>query len=343
MVETFNKREFNKNKLDVYFVQDNELKLVRGILIGLHFQNKNFQDKLVRVVKGEIYNVAVDLRVGSPTYGKYEGFILTEENKKQLYIPKGFAHGFLVLSDEALLNYKCTSFYSSQYNNGIRYDDPDLNINWPIDKNMKVILSDKDRKQKSFKELESPFIYEEDIVDNDITLKPIREKDIESIRIWRNEAAMKGVFIDSTLITVDQQIKWYYSYKNNNTDRMFMIKLNDKNIGTVALYNINNREKSAEFGRLLIGDIDSRGKGIGDKVTQMICGYGFNKLNLEKINLEVFKENKYALNIYEKIGFKEYAKRKVLNNLFINNTNTDSKDNTRELIMMELLKSNNYK
>lgn len=342
-METFNKREFNENTLDVYFVEDNELKLVKGILRGLHFQNKNFQDKLVRAIKGEIYNVAVDLRVGSPTYGKYEGLILTEENKRQLYIPKGFAHGILVLSDEAILNYKCTSFYSSQYNDGIRYDDSDLNINWPIDKNMKIILSDKDKKQKSFKELESPFIYEEDIVDNNITLKPIREKDIESIRIWRNEAAMKGVFIDSTLITVNQQIKWYYSYKNNNTDRMFMIKLNDKNIGTVALYNINNREKSAEFGRLLIGDIGSRGKGVGDKVTQMICGYGFNKLNLEKINLEVLKENKYAFNIYEKIGFKEYGKRKVLSNLFINNTNTDSKNNAREIIMMELLKSNNDK
>ena len=118
--------------LKMNFVQDNESKSKKGVLRGLHFQIQNTQGKLVRVTQGEVYDVAVDLRKGSPTYGQYEGVILSEENKRQLYIPEGFAHGFLVLSDTATFVYKCTDFYNHNAESGILWNDPTLNIDLPI-------------------------------------------------------------------------------------------------------------------------------------------------------------------------------------------------------------------
>ena len=122
-----------------------------GVLRGLHFQKKYPQSKLVRVVKGEVFDVAVDLRKDSITFGKYESVILSEENQKQFLIPKGFAHGFLVLSDEAKFVYKCDDFYHPEDEGGIIYNDPDININWPFLDNIE--LSEKDKKHPSFKEI----------------------------------------------------------------------------------------------------------------------------------------------------------------------------------------------
>jgi dTDP-4-dehydrorhamnose 3,5-epimerase len=153
-METYNRNEFLEAGLNVDFVQDNESKSIKGVLRGLHFQKKHSQGKLVRVIKGEIFDVVVDLRIGSKTYCNWEGFILSEENKKQLYIPKGFAHGFLVVSDEVIFNYKCTDFYAPEYDGGIKWDDLDLNINWPIDKVDNIILSDKDKNHPCLKELD---------------------------------------------------------------------------------------------------------------------------------------------------------------------------------------------
>lgn len=144
-LETYHYGEFKKAGIDVTFVQDNQSKSKRGVLRGLHFQTKRPQGKLVRVIKGEVFDVGVDLRKNSSTFGKWVGAILSDKNKRQLYIPAGFAHGFLVLSDEAEFVYKCTDFYDPENEGGIIYNDPDINISWPISNDMEILLSQKDR------------------------------------------------------------------------------------------------------------------------------------------------------------------------------------------------------
>ncbi|MBU5488244.1 dTDP-4-dehydrorhamnose 3,5-epimerase [Clostridium sp. MSJ-8] len=158
-METYNKKQFEEAGLDMEFVQDNQSKSTKGVLRGLHFQTRNTQGKLVRVTKGSVYDVAVDLRKGSPTYGKYEGVILTEDNNKQFYIPEGFAHGFLILSDEAVFTYKCTNFYTPDAEGGLMWNDPDVAIEWPLEGIDNIILSEKDKVHKTLKELDSPFEY----------------------------------------------------------------------------------------------------------------------------------------------------------------------------------------
>ncbi|NFG24967.1 dTDP-4-dehydrorhamnose 3,5-epimerase [Clostridium botulinum] len=162
-METYNREQFLEAGLDMTFVQDNESRSTKGVLIGLHFQKKHSQGKLVRSTKGEVFDVAVDLRHGSPTYGKYEAVILTEENKKQFYIPEGFAHGFLVLSDEAVFNYKCTDLYAPKYDGGVMWNDNDINIKWPLDKIEDIVLSEKDKVHLNLKDLDlknySDFMY----------------------------------------------------------------------------------------------------------------------------------------------------------------------------------------
>ena len=156
-METYSKKDFEEIGLNYDFVQDNQSKSKKGVLRGLHFQKENTQAKLVRCIKGEVFDVAVDLRPGSKTYGKWEGVILTEENKKMFMIPKGFAHGFLVLSDEAVFNYKCTNLYAPEYDGGLLWNDPEVGIEWPLDGIDKIILSEKDKKQPTLKELDLPF------------------------------------------------------------------------------------------------------------------------------------------------------------------------------------------
>lgn len=151
-METYNYEEFKEAGLDMIFVQDNQSKSKKGVLRGLHFQTKHPQGKLVRVIKGEVFDVGVDLRPGSKTFGKWAGAVLSDENKRQLYIPEGFAHGFVVLSDDAEFVYKCTAFYDPQNEGGIIWNDKDIAINWPITPNIELILSDKDRVQQTFKE-----------------------------------------------------------------------------------------------------------------------------------------------------------------------------------------------
>ena len=151
-METYHANEFKEAGLDMAFVQDNHSKSRKGVLRGLHFQYTEPQGKLVRVIKGEVFDVAVDLRRDSPTYGKWEGVILSEENKKQFYVPEGFAHGFLVLSDETEFIYKCTNFYNADDEGGIVWNDPDICIEWPIDDIKEVILSEKDKKLKILKD-----------------------------------------------------------------------------------------------------------------------------------------------------------------------------------------------
>lgn len=151
-METYHAQEFKDAGLDFNFVQDNQSKSRKGVLRGLHFQHTQPQGKLVRVIKGEVFDVAVDLRKDSPTYGKWEGVVLSEENKKQFYVPEGFAHGFLVLSDEAEFTYKCTEFYQADDEGGLLWDDPDIGIGWPLDRVDEVLLSDKDQGWKTLKE-----------------------------------------------------------------------------------------------------------------------------------------------------------------------------------------------
>ena len=156
-IETYNRRDFVEAGLDMIFVQDNESKSKKGVLRGMHFQTKFTQGKLVRVIQGEVYDVAVDLRKGSPTYGAWEGILLSSENKKQFYVPEGFAHGFLVLSDEAVFNYKCTNLYSPEYDGGLLWNDPEVGIEWPLDGIDEIILSEKDKNQPRLSELDLPF------------------------------------------------------------------------------------------------------------------------------------------------------------------------------------------
>ena len=130
-METYSKRDMEEAGLDIVFVQDNQSMSTKGVLRGLHFQKRYAQTKLVRVIKGEVFDVAVDLRNGSATYGKWHGELLTEENKKQFFIPRGFAHGFLVLSDIAEFCYKCDDFYHPNDECGIAWNDPEIGIVWP--------------------------------------------------------------------------------------------------------------------------------------------------------------------------------------------------------------------
>ena len=145
-MESYNYNDFKEAGIDQVFVQDNQSASKRGVLRGLHFQINYPQDKLVRVLNGEVYDVAVDLREGSPTFGKHFGVLLSEENKKQFFIPKGFAHGFLVLSEYAVFAYKCTDFYHANDEGGLMYNDLEIGIEWPIPEDMELIMSDKDGK-----------------------------------------------------------------------------------------------------------------------------------------------------------------------------------------------------
>ena len=144
-METYNQREINEAGIDTVFVQDNQSASIRGVLRGLHRQINFPQSKLVRVIKGTVYDVAVDLRDGSPTYLKWYGIELSEENKKQFFIPKGFAHGFLVLSDYAEFCYKVDDFFHPNDEGGIAYNDPTIGVKWPIGDDMQIILSEKDK------------------------------------------------------------------------------------------------------------------------------------------------------------------------------------------------------
>ena len=158
-METYSKADFAEIGLDYDFVQDNQSKSKKGVLRGLHFQTQHTQGKLVRCTEGEVWDVAVDLRKGSPTYGQWEGVYLSAENKRQFYVPEGFAHGFVVLSETATFNYKCTDFYSPEHDGGVLWNDEDIAIEWPLDGIEEVLLSEKDKKQKKFKELDLPFVY----------------------------------------------------------------------------------------------------------------------------------------------------------------------------------------
>jgi len=155
-METYKKLNFVAGGIDVDFVQDNQSSSVKGVLRGLHFQINYPQSKLVRVVSGEVFDVAVDLREGSPTYGKWEGVILSAENKRQFFIPRGFAHGFLVLSDTAEFCYKCDDIYHPNDEGGLMWNDPAIGIKWPAlwgDKEFdpsKIVLSDKDKIHPAF-------------------------------------------------------------------------------------------------------------------------------------------------------------------------------------------------
>ena len=152
--ETWKKSEFEANIGPVEFVQDNESKSSFGVLRGLHYQKGEFsQAKLVRVIKGKVLDVAVDIRKSSPTFGQYEMVELSDENKRQFFIPRGFAHGFLVLSDEAIFTYKVDNIYAPQAEAGIRWNDPDVGIQWPIDLE-KVMTSEKDLKQPFLRDAE---------------------------------------------------------------------------------------------------------------------------------------------------------------------------------------------
>jgi len=152
-VETYNYNDFKEAGIDVEFVQDNQSASKQGVLRGLHFQKEFPQDKLVRVIKGEVFDVAVDLREGSKTYGKWHGVVLSEENKKQFFVPKGFAHGFLVLSEYAEFCYKCSDFYHPGDEGGLMWNDPDIGIEWPLWDGAEIILSDKDQKHEGIKSL----------------------------------------------------------------------------------------------------------------------------------------------------------------------------------------------
>lgn len=150
-METFNQREMQEAGIDINFVQDNQSASVKGVLRGLHRQIKYPQTKLVRAIRGSVFDVAVDMRENSPTYLKWYGVELSEENKKQLLIPKGFAHGFLVLSDYAEFCYKVDDFFHPNDEGGIAYNDPTIGVKWPISEDMKIILSDKDKAWKPIK------------------------------------------------------------------------------------------------------------------------------------------------------------------------------------------------
>lgn len=160
--ESFSERDFASQVREVRFVQDNESKSCYGVLRGLHFQKPpHAQSKLVRVVKGRVLDVAVDIRRGSPTFGRYVSVELSEENHRQLFLPRGFAHGFVVLSDEAVFQYKCDSFYCPESEGAIAWNDPEIGIDWMIPED-DVILSEKDRNHQRLNDQDCLFDYSVD-------------------------------------------------------------------------------------------------------------------------------------------------------------------------------------
>lgn len=161
--ESFSERDFNSQVCQVRFVQDNESKSCYGVLRGLHFQKPPYaQSKLVRVVKGAVLDVAVDIRMGSPTFGRHVAVELTEDNHRQFFISRGFAHGFVVLSDEVIFQYKCDNFYEPESEGAIAWNDPALGIDWKIPAE-DIILSEKDKKHPVLAEIVSPFLYDSDL------------------------------------------------------------------------------------------------------------------------------------------------------------------------------------
>ena len=157
--ESFSERDFAAQVREVKFVQDNESKSCYGVLRGLHFQKPpHAQSKLVRVVKGRVLDVAVDIRKGSPTFGKYVAVELSEDNHRQFFVPRGFAHGFVVLSEEAVFQYKCDNYYAPHSEGALAWDDPDLAIDWKVPAD-KVILSEKDKKHPGLKDVPEIFDY----------------------------------------------------------------------------------------------------------------------------------------------------------------------------------------
>lgn len=161
--ESFSQREFDEKVRPVRFVQDNESKSAYGVVRGLHFQKGEFaQSKLVRVVKGAVLDVVVDIRKGSPTFGKHVAVELSEDNHRQLFVPRGFAHGFSVLSEEVIFQYKCDNYYAPQSEGAIAWDDPDLGIDWRIPAD-KVLLSAKDSAHPRLKDAEYLFDFKEDL------------------------------------------------------------------------------------------------------------------------------------------------------------------------------------
>lgn len=164
-MESYNRRDFLDMGITEDFVQDNHSRSTKGVLRGLHLQTKHPQGKLVRVIRGAVYDVAVDMRKGSPTFGQFFGIKLSEKDRKMVYVPKGFAHGFLTLSKEADLTYKMTDYYFPEYDHGIIWNDPDINISWPLKEYgiEKPILSSKDQKLPRLKDVEYPFTYNKHI------------------------------------------------------------------------------------------------------------------------------------------------------------------------------------
>lgn len=159
--ESFSQRDFQEKVCNTVFVQDNESKSSYGVLRGLHFQKPPYaQSKLVRVIKGAVLDIAVDIRKGSPTFGQHVAVELTEENHRQFFIPRGFAHGFSVLTDEVIFQYKCDNFYAPQSEGALAWDDPDLAIDWRIPTD-KVLLSEKDRHHSRLRDAEWLFDYNE--------------------------------------------------------------------------------------------------------------------------------------------------------------------------------------
>lgn len=154
-LETYSERDFFSVGINARFVQDNQSMSTKGVLRGLHFQKRHPQDKLVRALQGKVFDVAVDLREGSPTFGKWNGVVLDAEKQNQFYIPKGFAHGFFVLSDEAVFAYKCTDFYHPEDEGGLMWNDPTINVDWfgaaqVAGQSVEPILSEKDKKHPLF-------------------------------------------------------------------------------------------------------------------------------------------------------------------------------------------------
>ena len=159
-METYRAADFAAAGITDAFVQDNQSCSHRGVLRGLHFQKRHQQAKLVRAISGEIFDVAVDLRRGSATYGRWVGVVLSAENRRQLYIPRGFAHGFQVLSEQAVFAYKCGDVYHPEDEGGLMWNDPEIGIDWPVPENAELLLSEKDQHHQPLKDFESPFTME---------------------------------------------------------------------------------------------------------------------------------------------------------------------------------------
>lgn len=294
--ESFSQRNFDAAMgMHVQFVQENLSFSHYGVLRGLHFQNPPYsQSKLVQVLNGNVLNVAVDIRKGSPTYGKHVAVELTGDNHRQLFIPKGFAHGFLVLSGTALFQYKCDQFYHPESEGSIAWNDQALDIDWPIQID-KMVLNVKDAHHQYLKDFDTPFFYKESKASNSqINLRPITIEDGKNIVKWRNDPKIKAHCKSKNDITIETNEIFFHTMVETGKYKQFIVEYKNPDfpivsypIATVYLKDMDYKNKCCELCIFTSNDYEWDSE-MQQVAISMLIDKAFNEYGMLKIYSYVY-------------------------------------------------------